>query len=213
MKLTRRDAIAALAAIGGGGVGYAAHRQNDDAAAAGADGVADDETVRETLVAAAEVVYPSEVDGIEAFVTTFLDGRLDSDRRADRRLGPAAEADATPGSATDHDAENADGLRTRDGAARSGFHETVATLNERAVEWHGAPFPELSPPTRDQLLRELGTHTADERPDGTTAERVRYYVVNELLLALYSSPTGGELVGIENPQGHPGGIESYQRGP
>jgi hypothetical protein len=42
---------------------------------------------------------------------------------------------------------------------------------------------------------------------------VRYYVVNELLLALYASPTGGELVGIENPQGHPGGTASYQQGP
>jgi hypothetical protein len=42
---------------------------------------------------------------------------------------------------------------------------------------------------------------------------VRYYVVNELLYALYTSPTGGELVGIENPQGHPGGHESYQHEP
>jgi len=54
---------------------------------------------------------------------------------------------------------------------------------------------------------------ADENPDGTAAERVRFFVVNELLLALYASPTGGELVGIENPQGYAGGAESYQRGP
>ncbi|MEA5408870.1 hypothetical protein VB773_15715 [Haloarculaceae archaeon H-GB2-1] len=55
--------------------------------------------------------------------------------------------------------------------------------------------------------------TAEPNPDGTTAERVRYYLVNEPLYALYASPTGGTLVGIENPQGHPGGTESYQRGP
>jgi len=43
--------------------------------------------------------------------------------------------------------------------------------------------------------------------------RVRYYLVNDLLFALYSSPTGGKLVGIENPQGHPGGTGSYQQPP
>jgi hypothetical protein len=59
----------------------------------------------------------------------------------------------------------------------------------------------------------MGVHTADEDPDGTTAERIRFYVVNELLFALYASPAGGRLVGIENPQGHPGGAESYRRGP
>jgi hypothetical protein len=59
----------------------------------------------------------------------------------------------------------------------------------------------------------LGVRTAEPDPDGTDVERVRYYVVNELLFALYSSPTGGELVGLENPQGHPGGIDSYRRGP
>ena len=42
------------------------------------------------------------------------------------------------------------------------------------------------------------------------SDRVRFFVVNELLFALYSSPTGGSLVGIENPVGHPGGTESYQ---
>lgn len=187
MELTRRDAIAALAALGGAGGGYAAYRRSrgsEDAPEA------DDETVRATLTAAAEVVYPSEIEGIERFVATFLEGRLDGDRRADRELGEAGRALAV------------DRLR-----------ETVATLNDRAEEWHGDAFWALSPATRDQVLREVGADTADERPDGTTAERVRYYVVNELLLALYTSPTGGQLVGIENPQGHPGGIESYQQGP
>jgi hypothetical protein len=61
----------------------------------------------------------------------------------------------------------------------------------------------------------MGADTADPDPDpdGTDAGRVRYYVVNELLYALYASPTGGELVGIENPRGYPGGTASYRRGP
>jgi hypothetical protein len=90
---------------------------------------------------------------------------------------------------------------------------TVTDLNELAVAWHDAAIDELSPAAREELLREAGADVADEVPDGTTAERVRYFVVNELLMALYTSPTGGELVGIENPQGHPGGTDTYQRGP
>ena len=94
-----------------------------------------------------------------------------------------------------------------------GVRAAVAELNDRAEAWYGAPFAALSADDRDSLLREVGADTAEEDPAGTTAERVRYYVVNDLLMALYASPTGGELVGIENPQGHPGGIDSYRRGP
>ena len=82
-----------------------------------------------------------------------------------------------------------------------------------ALSWEDARFAALGADRRDTVLRQLGVHTADEDPDGTRAERIRYYVVNELLYALYASPTGGELVGIENPQGYPGGRASYQRGP
>lgn len=180
MELTRRDAIAALTALGGGGVGYAAYRTSGGGTDAGSGSdtrAAERETVRATLVAAADVLYPSTVEGIEPFVTTFLDGRLDR---------------------PDH-GEN--------------LRETVATLNRLAREWHDEAFRSLPPSTRDELLHEIGAATAEEHPDGTIAERVRYYVVNELLLALYASPTGGKLIGIENPQGHPGGLESYQRGP
>jgi hypothetical protein len=178
MELTRRDAVAALAALGAGSAaagGYHLSRQveEDDG---GADAI-NDERVRETLVAAAEVVYPSEVDGTEPFVRRFLDGRLD-------------------------DSAHAEGLRA-----------AVAELDDHARSWYDGHFVDLSVDTRDSLLREIGADVADEVPDGTTAEQIRYYVVNELLLALYSSPKGGELVGIENPQGHPGGTDSYQRGP
>jgi len=181
MELTRRDAAAALAALGAGGaVAFGADRAGRDPP----DGPDRDPgsepseaRVRATLVAAAEVVYPSDVSGIEGFVEGFLAGRLDQ-------------------------AEHAAGLR-----------DAVGELDDRAVSWYGDRFASLPTAERDRLLREIGADTAEEAPDGTTAERVRYYVIDELLLALYTSPTGGELVGLENPQGHPGGAESYQRGP
>ncbi|MFC6889287.1 gluconate 2-dehydrogenase subunit 3 family protein [Halorubrum trueperi] len=188
MELTRRDAVAALATLGAaGGVALGARRareaseDTDGTAPDAEDGspadLADEEAVRAAMTAVAAVVYPDAVDGVEAFVDRFLDGRLDG-------------------------SGHAEGLRA-----------TVGELDDAAVAWHGAPVAELSASDRNRLLREVGADTAEEDPDGTLAERVRYYVVNELLLALYASPTGGELVGLENPQGHPGGIESYRRGP
>lgn len=98
-------------------------------------------------------------------------------------------------------------------AYRTGVAEAVATLDEHARAWTDTPYRDLDPSGRDELLRSMGVDQADPDPAGTAAERVRFYVVNELLYALYTSPTGGELVGIENPPGHPGGTESYRRGP
>ena len=101
-----------------------------------------------------------------------------------------------------------------DGSAHAeGVRAAVTEVESAARSWYDAPVAELSAAERDDLLRELGADTAEEDPAGTTAERVRFFVVNELLLALYSSPTGGELVGIENPQGYGGGAKSYQEGP
>ncbi|MDZ7731487.1 MAG: gluconate 2-dehydrogenase subunit 3 family protein [Natrialbaceae archaeon] len=93
------------------------------------------------------------------------------------------------------------------------IRETVSLLDGYAVAWHDASIADLPLERVDTLLEEAGTATASEDPQGTAAERIRYYVVNELLLGLYSSPTGGVLVGLENPQGHAGGLASYQRGP
>lgn len=98
-------------------------------------------------------------------------------------------------------------------AYRSGVRDAVADLDEHAKAWYGEGYTPLDQSSRDDLLRDMGVHRAEEAPEGTTAERVRFYVVNELLFALYTSPAGGRLVGIENPQGHPGGTDSYQRGP
>ncbi|TKX43195.1 MULTISPECIES: gluconate 2-dehydrogenase subunit 3 family protein [unclassified Halorubrum] len=184
MELTRRDAAAALAAIGAtGGVALGVRRTTDDggaeeeAPAWDGDGTPGDEAVRTAMTAVARTVYPDAVSGVEAFVEAFLDGRLDGSAHGE------------------------------------GIRSAVAEVESAARSWYGAPVAELSAADRDALLRELGADVAEENPDGTAAERVRYYVVNELLLALYSSPTGGELVGIENPQGYAGGAESYQRGP
>lgn len=180
MNLTRRDAAAALVALGAtGGVALGARhalRAGDDRPGSD-ENMASDGQVRTALTAVAAVVYPAEVTGIGPFVDGFLDARLDR-------------------------ASHAAGLR-----------ETVAELESLAAVWHGSPIAELSPRDRDRLLREVGADTAEEDPDGTTAERVRYYVVNELLMALYASPKGGELIGIENPPGYPGGATTYTFGP
>jgi hypothetical protein len=99
-------------------------------------------------------------------------------------------------------------------AYREGVREAVDALDGYTrVHSEADRFAALSAAGREVQLQRMGVKTAEPAPDGTTAERVRYFVVNELLFALYSSPTGGELVGIENPQGYPGGTGSYQRGP
>ena len=193
MELTRRDAVAALAAVGATGAAVLAGERAIDHAAGNADDGgrgeraagptadgedrADAETVRTTMRAVATVVYPDELSGIDTFLERYLDGRLDGGHHA------------------------------------LALRQTVAELEELAEAWYGDSVAALPAADRDSLLREVGADTAEEDPDGTTAERVRYYVVNDLLLALYASPTGGELVGLENPRGHPGGITSYTRGP
>ncbi|MFC7155087.1 gluconate 2-dehydrogenase subunit 3 family protein [Halomarina halobia] len=179
MELTRRDALAALAASGALGGGAALTWERLGRADDGEGGsVAFDERAVETLVAVAAVLYPSAATGVPEFVETYVVGRI------------------------------------RDRAAyAAGVRDALSTLDVAAESWYGGPYATLDGDERDRLLRELGVATAEPNPDGTDAERLRYYLVNELLYAFYASPAGGELVGIENPQGHPGGLESYRRGP
>ncbi|WP_137286763.1 gluconate 2-dehydrogenase subunit 3 family protein [Halorussus salinisoli] len=172
MELTRRDALAALAASGVA-VGTGAVLNGDL--------FADDpepEDRMDSLLAVAEVVYPSEVSGVEEFVRTYALGRVED--RPDYRDGMVG---------------------------------ALSTLDEYARTWHDADFRRLDDETRESVLDQMGVDTASPDPEGSDPARVRYYLVNELLYALYTSPTGGELVGIENPQGHPGGTGSYRRGP
>jgi hypothetical protein len=187
VKLTRRDAVAAIAAVGAVGVGSVAAGYDppraDDGGGSGekVDGNGDGEPpvsadLLDVMDAAAAVVYPSDVTGRRAFVERYVVGRTEN--RAAYRRGLAA---------------------------------TAAELDAIARDWRDAGFADLSPDARDGVLRGLGVTTAEPEPDGTVSERVRFYVVNDLLFAFYSSPTGGRLVGVENPVGHPGGTESYRR--
>jgi hypothetical protein len=96
---------------------------------------------------------------------------------------------------------------------RAGAAETLGDLDAEAEITFEQRYAALSAVDSETVLRRVGAAAADPVADGTAAERVRYYFVNEVLYALFTSPTGGELVGIENPQGHPGGTDTYQRGP
>jgi hypothetical protein len=87
----------------------------------------------------------------------------------------------------------------------------AADLDATARDWFDAPVADLDRSTRDDLLRDLGADVADPDADGYLSERIRFHLVNELLYAFYASPTGGRLVGIENPIAYPGGTESYRR--
>ncbi|MDQ2072195.1 gluconate 2-dehydrogenase subunit 3 family protein [Haloarcula sp. NS06] len=89
----------------------------------------------------------------------------------------------------------------------------VADLDAYTREWEDTVFTALDTETQEETLRGMGVSVSDPDPHGDPRHRVRYYLVNDLLFALYSSPTGGELVGIENPQGYPGGTSSYQQPP
>lgn len=96
---------------------------------------------------------------------------------------------------------------------RRGLETATRDLVEESQRRYGAKPAALPVPKRDQLLRTLGVATTVPDPDGTVPGRIRYYVVEELLYALYTTPVGGKLVGHENPDGHPGGLDAYQRGP
>jgi len=172
MRLTRRDALVALA---GGAGATAAAGTVVDRLDAGRASLEEDRVAR--LGAVAEVVYPSEVDVTREFLETYVVGR--SRDRPDYRDGVGDAVDALQR------------------AARREYGHGLIGLGESRL---------------DRLLRERGVDAAAPVPDGTVAERVRYYVVNDLLYALYTTPVGGRLVGYENPDGYPGGREAYQRG-
>lgn len=94
-----------------------------------------------------------------------------------------------------------------------GVVAAIEYLNTYTETLDDMQFHELTHERQAATLEQMDADTADPAPDGSDVERVRYYLINELLFALYSTPTGGELVGTENPMGHPGGIQSYQQGP
>lgn len=81
----------------------------------------------------------------------------------------------------------------------------VETLNGLAQESDGSGFTALDTDQRVSLIQETELRSGESNQDGSDVERVNYYLIDELLFAFYSSPTGGELVGNPNPRGFPGG--------
>jgi len=210
-ELTRRDALKALGAAGvavtGGAAALAWNESEDDDTVESAEDDADasesefGEHERETYRAVAAIVYPSEVAGVQEFVDSYLAGRVEADpeRAADMAT---AVADLDVAGRVEADPERAADMAT-----------AVADLDAYTREWEDTVFTALDTETQEETLRGMGVNASDPDPHGDPRHRVRYYLVNDLLFALYSSPTGGELVGIENPQGYPGGTSSYQQPP
>jgi len=173
MRLTRRDAVLGVAAGLTGGAGLAALDLSDtgESQPPGETGALDDDSMA-TLVALAEVVYPSSVDATPEFVAGYT-----------RLLGPD---------------------RTEQVRAATAELDAVA----RSVA--GRPFAALPRATRESVLKELGVGNVTPRQQGTRSARVRYHLVNGLLLALFTSPKGSRLLGVENPLGHPGGYHGVE---
>jgi hypothetical protein len=94
-----------------------------------------------------------------------------------------------------------------------GVVEAISAVNDYTTTIYDEQFAALSTEIQTELLAEMPVTTADPVPDGTDQQRVRYYLVNDLLYAFYATPTGASLAGLENPPGYPGGTTSYQRGP
>jgi hypothetical protein len=104
--------------------------------------------------------------------------------------------------------------RVRDRPAHGrGMLDAIETLNEYAQTLEGERYAGLDAAAREELLTYMAVDTAAPDPHGDDDERVRYYLVNDLLFGLYASPTGASLAGLENPPGYPGGTASYQQGP
>jgi hypothetical protein len=172
MELTRRDALLALT-----GSGLVASAAVVEEAVGGQQAVLSASDV-ETILAVADVLYPSQITVTEEYVETYVFGRQAVD---DEYAACLAEA-----------------------------LDRVRTASRQAT---GQAFASLSEALRDDVLRQTGADRAYADPGGTVAQRVRYFVVDELLYALYVTPKGAELVGNENPKGYPGGTEAYQRPP
>lgn len=113
--------------------------------------------------------------------------------------------DATPGFVSAY-------VRRLGRARRSEIRTSIGELDDRARSMYGTAFQSATPGERRALLHRLGVDAVQPRPEGTVAERVRYHVVNGLLYALFTSPKGSRLVGIEEPKGHPGGFAAYRTG-
>lgn len=94
---------------------------------------------------------------------------------------------------------------------QTAISQTVSLLNSETESRYGQSFTaSTSADRRDSMLRSLGVHRVESTPDGGVPERIRYHLVNTLLYALFTTPRGSKLVGIESPRGHPGGFAVYR---
>jgi hypothetical protein len=119
-------------------------------------------------------------------------GQVDHDLDTMRALVPVlcpSEVTATDGFVETY----VHGRIDDDEAYREAVGEAVAALDERAVERRGAPFVDLDAAECEGLLHDLGMSSTEPDPEGTDAERIRYYLVNELLFALFTTPTSEPL--------------------
>jgi hypothetical protein len=89
----------------------------------------------------------------------------------------------------------------------------VEAVDDYAAARFGRRLVDLPPARRRAALSAMGVTKVHPTDDGTTAERVRFYLLNDLLYAFFTSPISSELTGIENPPGYPGGREAYRRPP
>lgn len=95
-------------------------------------------------------------------------------------------------------------------AGLAGAVDAVRTTSRQET---GRAYASLDVGLRDDVLRATGADRAYADPEGTVAQRVRFYVVDGLLYALYTTPRGAGLVGNDNPEGYPGGTGVYQQPP
>lgn len=105
------------------------------------------------------------------------------------------------------------GRQAVDDDYRVGLTEALDVLRETSRRETGRKYASLGPERRDGVLRATGAGRAYADPEGTVAQRVRYYLVNGLLYAIYATPKGAGLAGNENPKGYPGGTQVYQEPP
>ncbi|MGM0717387.1 MAG: hypothetical protein ACQET5_09460 [Halobacteriota archaeon] len=93
-----------------------------------------------------------------------------------------------------------------------GVAKAIDAVDRLSRARYGVPMRSSSPADRRRVLDGLGVRAVHSRPEGTTAEQVRHYLVNDLLYALFTHPKGGDLIGVSNPPGHFGGRSAYQGG-
>lgn len=82
----------------------------------------------------------------------------------------------------------------------------IETLNRLAADEQGGAFHTLSADQQVAVIENTDLRSGPSEPDGSDVARVNYYLLDELLFAFYSSPTGGELIDNKNPRGYPGGF-------